>query len=765
MENESYSLTGVKTDPIIKLYQEDLENEESLDEEGDDYIINSDDVDIVSVVPVLEKLWKEKVGSVYKGSEAPDTGHQTISKQTSAGFVSIGGEAPDTEQSTINNKTLNGSVSNKGGEAPDTGHRTGSLKTLNGSVSNKGGEAPDTGHRTGNKETSNGSMSNNGGEAPDTGHRTGNKENSNGSMSSKGGEAPDIGHRASKEKKSKGTVSSKSKNSSKKSVSIKHTSTSDTGHRTKSTSAETGSSKTESKRSSESSRIKESQDDGHHSRSHKSKSSKKSDSTRVEHRDGHQKSSENPSYQNDTVKQMQDMLYGFKREAEAREAALSKTLLSAIDEKMENFKVPVYKHKKAAETVVSTEYDSPTEEDSEMSEQGEQGELGCEHSFGEYSEKGSDHESVRDNESPRKKRKKDDEETIEKDTRVYLESLGTIGKFCPEALGELESNKELIEATEALRFIKQKPKPKREGLVMAKCFREKFAQTHKIIFDPIVSKDGTKDYGKKALMNSQQFLKPTKSKRRIIQDPLELRQDKETNPPILVKKGFKLFNSRFNEIQADHIDNACYQLNHLEWAQLSAVKKLQIMEEKYQGNSELARDIQEMGSIIDLAGNNLGRLESTLAALKSNVVLKERDSFLSLVKKDIPSELIKKARIQPILDNRYIIGQEVTETMAKTLETTASQFAYEIVKHKSVPHTAARRDTSYRGRGKTFRDNARPVNRQGDRDSSSTYRPQKSEDRSGKKHDYQTKTADRGRGFFRGGRGGSSTRRKPYTKE
>ena len=466
--------------------------------------------------------------------------------------------------------------------------------------------------------------------------------------------------------------------------------------------------------------------------------------------------------QDQSVDSMEHLIQRFQQEAEARETILSNNLLSALDARLG--KIPKTSHRKPTATIVSAEYDFPVEKESE----GERYEEN-ENMEDEQSEEESDYDSSF-TEPPQKKPKNDTEgEAPDKETRVYLESLETVKKFCPEALGVIETHEELIDATESLRFIKKKPRPKKQGLLLANCFKEKFLHTHRRIADPVRTKKDAKGYGNRALVNPHQFVKPQRDKRRIVEDPIELRLDLETNPPI-IKKKHKLFDSKFNEIQAAHVDNACYQLNHLEWAQLSALKKLENMQEKYQENSELTRDIQELGSILDLTGNNLARLESTMSDLKSNIVLNERDDFLASINRNIPSDLIKRARIQPILENGYLIGEEMTEKMSKTLETTASQFAYEITKDRTY-RSSSKREYASRGRAKPSR-GSRAFNkpRDDDKHKSSSSHYQKSEDKSGERKDDSSKPTGRGRGrgFARGrgrDRGGSSSRRRPFNRD
>ena len=73
--------------------------------------------------------------------------------------------------------------------------------------------------------------------------------------------------------------------------------------------------------------------------------------------------------------------------------------------------------------------------------------------------------------------------------------------------------------------------------------------------------------------------------------------------------------------------------------------------------------------------SNVSRAEESAAALKTNAVLKQRDLFLATTFKEVPSRLVKRARIQPVFDQQYLIGSEAMEAMSDSLKITQGQLA------------------------------------------------------------------------------------------
>ena len=91
---------------------------------------------------------------------------------------------------------------------------------------------------------------------------------------------------------------------------------------------------------------------------------------------------------------------------------------------------------------------------------------------------------------------------------------------------------------------------------------------------------------------------------------------------------------------------------------MNAIQLLLNMKTKYEEYLDVVTAINEIGKVVNLCGNNISRAEETAAELKTNVVLQQQDYFLEKTLREIPSEMIARARIQPVFAHPRLIGEK-----------------------------------------------------------------------------------------------------------
>ena len=189
----------------------------------------------------------------------------------------------------------------------------------------------------------------------------------------------------------------------------------------------------------------------------------------------------------------------------------------------------------------------------------------------------------------------------------------------------------------------------------------------------------TEEMGPKAMTKAYKYLKtPTKHYSQMAKNPLPMTVDDPTMPPIL-KGEHKMFVNDFSQVQNGWTDKSLAQLNHCEWGQVAAMKHLKTLELKYKDHPELCVDLATLGKTMDLTGCNIGRAQESVASLRTNIVLQERDMYLAKIDRDVPNLLIKKARTQPVFNQKHLTG-EVSKEMASSISVAGSVLAVSTVK-------------------------------------------------------------------------------------
>ena len=270
--------------------------------------------------------------------------------------------------------------------------------------------------------------------------------------------------------------------------------------------------------------------------------------------------------------------------------------------------------------------------------------------------------------------------------------------------------------------------------------------------------------GLHALTSQNKFLLPRSSKRSYgnIQDnPLKLEMD-DTPCPKVCKHEQKL--SKQPNLIATTLwsDRLCTELNYCEWAQIASVKILNNISEEMATHPELKQTFEDLSLCIDLLGENLNKAEVSASAIKSNVVLEQRDKFIVDLNKDVPTNLSNIARVQPIFQHPKLIGEPV-ELMAKALEVTQTQLANKAMAQVArlytnvIPRGKGSSSTSRRGhhqaRGRGVHNNS--YNVQNQTDSGYTGR----DNQRGRSYSSRPRgnRGHRGGRGYRGGRGQSDT--------
>ena len=328
----------------------------------------------------------------------------------------------------------------------------------------------------------------------------------------------------------------------------------------------------------------------------------------------------------------------------------------------------------------------------------------------------------------------------------YISSLRYIFKVCPEAQGSETAPPPVTAARNALQYATPKPRKQFTKIKSAPCLVSQFEKHHRKLFDTRseVTDPMKNVFGRQALVTKNQFIKTSSGTQKfhIADDPFALRPDHVPVP------------EKYQYAQANWVDKLCTELNYCEWAQLATVKLLRGMKGKYGEFPQIVSDIDDIGKIMNLTGSNLSKAEESAAALKTNVVLEQRDRFLKETYNEIPKNLKELSRIQPIFGHPELIGKPIA-AMAKTLVTSQTQLAVQALKKFS--QAVPRGGSSYRS--------SKPRDKStGDRrPNSSTFVPSKSTvtpsvttaPRGGHS------SSSRGRGFSnRGGRGRGNS--KPY---
>ena len=194
------------------------------------------------------------------------------------------------------------------------------------------------------------------------------------------------------------------------------------------------------------------------------------------------------------------------------------------------------------------------------------------------------------------------------------------------------------------------------------------------------------------------FLKhPSVHYANMADNPLDIRPDEPTIPSVF-KGEHKLFTEEFARVQNGWNDKSLSQLNHCEWGQVASMRLLKRLELKYQADPEVCADLVTLGKTMDLTGANISRAQESAASLRTNAILQQRDSFLSKIDKDVPGQLIKKARVQPVFDTKHLTG-DVTLEMAQSISVTGPTFAASMIRELVRP--VARKDNRRQDRAPT----------------------------------------------------------------
>ena len=467
------------------------------------------------------------------------------------------------------------------------------------------------------------------------------------------------------------------------------------------------------------------------------------------------------------------MMHHLESQMEAREERMASKLaereekMNQREERMNNKLVSmVEKSIKATNATISVNSEPPnqsyTEEDVDQEDADHVSEKETEPAPKRTKPNDSSDEDSDEEDSPEVRQRK-------RERNEYKRSLATIFQQYPEAQGSTVAPLAVYAASKAMQFEESVERKVTSKLKPAKCLVSQFDKHFKRLFDtcePIV--DPMKHIpGKNAYTQAKKFLLPPSRTRKtdkfeMADKPLELRVDPIPVPPIAKPgRSFTLFNDKIQTAQAGWTDKLCTELNHCEWAQLTTVQLLRKMKTKYAEFSDVVAAIDEIGTVVNLCGNNISRAEETAAALKTNVVLQQRDAFLDNTFKAIPASLTDRARVQPIFDHPHLIGKPI-EAMASAL--TVSQTSLAVTALASRAHTYSRPTPRGGSRGPPRGDNFRQRNFPSQRGQGHTPSPLSNLGRDNTPSPATSRggypTGNRGRGRGRGfdrGRGHKST--------
>ena len=342
----------------------------------------------------------------------------------------------------------------------------------------------------------------------------------------------------------------------------------------------------------------------------------------------------------------------------------------------------------------------------------------------------------------------------------YKRSLRRIFIQFPQSQGEQRVIPNNVTAANAMRIGNKVVSNKSYRLNPAPSLVANFDSHHRRLFDSGAKTPTNEDTpGSQAFTSKNKFLLPQGSFKRKLSDtiqgnPLKLVLD-ESPCPKICKTDPKLLDKNAHNAISMWTDKLCGELNHCEWAQLTSIKLLASISDKTADNPELKGIMSDLNVVIDLLGENLNKAEVSASAIKTNLVLEQRDHFIAHILPDVPTKLTNLARIQPIFNHPTLIGEPV-ERMAKALEVTQTQLAVKAMANVTRQVATA---VMPRGRGKPSFARGRGHNRGRGSYVTQNFSPPRGEYDRSERGSHRGRSSFRGSRSYRGGRGNRG--RKP----